>query len=129
MAGGKFKYEGIGSDGKKVEGEIEGKDVSHVKRALRRQGIRAKKITAPSPLDIDLGVWMVEKGFSKPFGMAELNRFTKQLSILIDAGVPILESLEILAKQEKNPSLRASIKGIVDSIGSGKALADSTLHL
>lgn len=125
MAGGKFKYEGIGSDGKKVEGEIEGKDVSHVKRALRRQGIRAKKITAPSPLDIDLGVWMVEKGFSKPFGMAELNRFTKQLSILIDAGVPILESLEILAKQEKNPSLRASIKGIVDSIGSGKALAES----
>ena len=125
MAQGVFKYQGVNADGKKVEGEIEGKDVSHVKRLLRRQGIKAKKVTAPSPLDIDLGLWMVEKGLAKPFGMLELNRFTKQLAILIDAGVPILDSLQILAKQEKNPSLRKSIKGIIDGIGSGKSLNEA----
>ena len=92
---------------------------------LRRQGIRATSVKAPSVLDIDLGVWMVEKGLAKPFGMAELNRFTKQLSILIDAGVPILDSLEILAKQERNPALRATIKGIVESIGAGKSLNEA----
>lgn len=121
----KFKYEGINADGKRVEGEIEGKDVRHVKRLLRRQGIRARKINAPSMLDIDLGVLMVEKGLVKPFGMVELNRFTKQLSILIDAGVPILESLEILAKQEINPSLKVTINAIVESIGSGKSLHEA----
>lgn len=124
---GKFKYEGVNAEGRKVDGEIEGKDVRHVKRILRRQGIRAKKITAPSVLDVDLGVFLVEKGILKPFGMVELNRFTKQFSILINAGVPILESLEMLAKQEPNPSLKISIRGLLDGIGSGKSLHDSML--
>ena len=125
MATGMYKYQGINAEGKKVEGEIEGRDERHVKRLLRRQGIKARKLTAPSPLDIDLGMWMVEKGLSKPFGIAELNRFTRQLSILIDAGVPILESLEILGKQERNPSLRKSIRTIVENVGSGKALNEA----
>lgn len=125
MASGMFKYEGVNADGKKVSGEAEGKDIRHVKRLLRRQGIRVKKIKAPSPLDIDLGEWMVDKGLAKPFGVQELNRFTKQLSTLIDAGVPILESLEILAKQERNAALRKTIKAIVDSIGSGKSLHEA----
>jgi type IV pilus assembly protein PilC len=120
-----FKYEGTNADGKKISGEAEGKDLRHVKRVLRRQGIRTSKITAPSALDIDLGVWMVEKGFAKPFGLQELNRFTKQLSTLIDAGVPILDSLSILAKQEKNAALRSTIKNIVESIGSGKSLHEA----
>ena len=97
MAKGKFKYEGVNSEGRSVQGEIDGKDLRHVKRLLRRKGIRAKKVTAPNPLDIDLGMWMVEKGLAKAFGKAELNRFTRQLSILINAGVPILECMEILA--------------------------------
>lgn len=122
---GKFKYQGVNAEGKKVEGEIEGKDIRHVKRLLRRQGIRAKDIKAPNPLDIDLGQWMVEKGFAKPFGRQELNRFTKQLAILINAGVPILESMEILAKQERNPTFKIAIKNIVEGIGSGKSLYES----
>lgn len=125
MGHGNFKYDGINAEGRKVSGEIEGKDEKHVKRLLRRQGIRASRIQAPSILDIDLGVWMVEKGLAKPFGMQELNRFTKQLSTLIDAGVPILESLEILAKQEQNATLRATIRNIVESIGAGKSLHEA----
>ncbi len=125
MAEGKYKYEGVTNEGRKTRGEIFAKDTRHAKRLLRRQGIRAKKLIAPNPLDIDLGVWMVEKGLAKPFGNVELNRFTKQLSILINAGVPILESLEMLAKQEKNPSLRAVIRSIVELIGQGKSLHES----
>jgi type IV pilus assembly protein PilC len=122
MAKGKFKYEGVNAEGKKVEGEIDAKDARHAKRLLRRKGIRAKKVTAPSALDVDLGMLLVEAGIVKPFGKLELNRFTKQLSILINAGVPILECLEILAKQEQNPSLKQSIKNIVEDVGGGKAL-------
>jgi type IV pilus assembly protein PilC len=124
MAEGKYKYIGVSADGRKVEGEIDAKDERHAKRLLRRQGIRARKMTAPSPLDIDLGVWLVDKGFAKPFGKKELNRFTRQLSILINAGVPIMECLDILAKQEKNVSLKICIKNIMDDVSSGKSLYD-----
>lgn len=122
MAQGKFKYEGVTAEGKKVQGEIGGKDVRQVKRLLRRQGVRAKKVTPPNPLDVDLGMLMVEKGLARPFGRMELNRFTKQLAILINAGVPILECLEILAKQEKNQSLKVAIKKVVEDVGGGKSL-------
>ena len=53
MAAGKFKYEGVSAEGRKVQGEIEAKDDRHAKRLLRRQGIRARKVIAPNPLDID----------------------------------------------------------------------------
>jgi len=122
---GNFKYTGVGSDGKKVDGEIDAKDLKHAKRVLRRNGVRVQTIKAPSALDIDLGVFLVQKGILKPFGMIELNRFTKQFAILINAGVPILESLEILAKQERNPALRLTIKSIVENIGAGKSLHES----
>ena len=122
---GNFKYTGVGSDGKKVDGEIDAKDLEHAKRVLRRNGVRVQTIKAPSALDIDLGVLLVQKGILKPFGMVELNRFTKQFAILINAGVPILESLEILAKQERNPALRLTIKSIVENIGAGKSLHES----
>ena len=125
MAIGKYKYTGINSDGKKVEGELEAKDLRNAKKLLRRQGIRPRKIIEPTWMDLDLGMWMVDKGLAKPFGLDELNRFTKQLTILINAGVPILESLEILGKQEKNPSLKSTIKQIVDEIGQGKSLNES----
>lgn len=122
MAAGKFKYEGVSGEGRKVQGEIEAKDERHAKRLLRRQGIRAKKLTAPSPLDIDLGMFLVEKGFVKPFGKNELNRFTRQLAILINAGVPIMDCLDILSKQEKNPSLKVTLRTIMEDVGSGKTL-------
>jgi len=71
-----------------------------------------------------LAVWMVDKGFAKPFGKKELNRFTRQLSILINAGVPIMECLDILSKQEKNVSLKMCIKNIMEDVSSGKSLHD-----
>jgi type IV pilus assembly protein PilC len=124
MAQGKYKYIGVSADNRKVEGEIDAKDERHAKRLLRRQGIRVRKIIAPNPFDIDLGVWMVQKGLVKPFGKNELNRFTRQLSILINAGVPIMECLDILSKQEKNPSLKMCIKAIMEDVSSGKSLYD-----
>ena len=125
MKAGKFKYQGVNAEGKRVQGEIEGRDERHVKRLLRKKGIRARKIEAPNPLDIDLNMFLVEKGILKPFGKVELNRFTKQLSILVNAGVPILESLEILSKQEKNPALRIALKNIAENVGSGKTLNEA----
>lgn len=125
MKAGKFKYEGVNAEGKKVKGEVEGRDERHVKRMLRSKGIRARNIIAPNPLDIDLNMLLVEKGILRPFGREELNRFTKQLSILVNAGVPILESLEILGKQEKNPALRVALKNIAENVGSGKTLNEA----
>lgn len=124
---GKYKYVGFKDDGKKLEGVIDADTLKEAKRNLRRQGIRATKIIEPSALEIDLGQWMVDKGISKPFGLIELMRFTRQFSILVNAGVPIMECLEILYKQEKNLFFKKTIKNVAGQVESGKSLYDALI--
>jgi type IV pilus assembly protein PilC len=51
--------------------------------------------------------------------------FTKQLGIMISAGVPILQSLEILHRSTKNPTLKIAIKRIATDVGEGKTIAEA----
>lgn len=121
----KFKYVGFTADGKKIENSIDADDVREAKKLLRRQNIRATKVIPPSFFEADLGQFLVDKGLAKPFGRAELTRFTRQLSILINAGVPILECVEILHKQEQNLVLKRVIKNIGVQVEEGKTLYDA----
>lgn len=121
----KFKYVGFTSDGKRVESTIDADTVRDAKKLLRRQNIRATKVIAPSIFEADLGQFLVDKGLARPFGRVELMRFTRQLSILINAGVPILDSMEILYKQEQNLVLKKVVKNISMQIEEGKSLFES----
>lgn len=124
---GKYRYQGFSVDGKKLEGVIDADSVKEAKKLLRRQNIRPTKVNPPTIFELDLGEFLAEKGLTRPFGQAELMRFTRQLSILINAGVPILESLEILSKQEQNGSLKKVIRSISMQVEEGKSLYDSMI--
>jgi type IV pilus assembly protein PilC len=121
----KFKYVGFTTDGKKVENTVEADTISDAKKILRRQKIRVTKVIPPSLFEVDLGQFMVDKGLARPFGRAELMRFTRQLAILINAGVPILECMEILHKQEQNIVLKRVVRNIALQVEEGKTLYDA----
>ncbi len=120
-----WKYEALDKNGKRVSGSVDGTSDKEVRRILRAQGLRPKKIIPPSILEFDIGDWMVEKGLAQPFGYKELASFTKQLAIMINAGVPIIAALEILYKAEKNPSLKKAIKNIAKDVGEGQTIAEA----
>jgi len=122
---GKWKWEGFTKEGKKIKGEQEAKDERELRKALRGQGVRPTRVHPPSILEIDLAAVLAEKGFTKPFGQKELTGFTRQLAIMINSGVPILQALEILFKQEKNGTLKAAVKKIAEDVGSGSSLSDA----
>lgn len=121
----KYRYQGFAADGKKTEGSIEADSDKEARKLLRRQGIRATKLSAPGLMELDLGQFLADKGLTKPFGQAELMRFTRQLAILINAGVPILESLGILENQEKNASLKKVVRNISIQVEEGRSLYDA----
>ena len=121
----KYRYIGFTGEGRKVENSIEAETVRDAKRILRRQNIRPTKIIEPSFFEADLGQFLVDKGLARPFGRVELMRFTRQLAILINAGVPILECMEILHKQEQNMVLKRVIRNISGQIEEGKSLFDA----
>jgi type IV pilus assembly protein PilC len=106
-----FTYQGTNKAGSKVSGEMNATSKSDAQNQLRRQQITTKK--------------MSEKGkeFNMPqFGGSvnakELAIFTRQFSVMIDAGLPLVQCLEILAGQQENKlfqkvlvATRASVEG------------------
>ena len=122
---GLFKYEAVDSTGKKIFGQVEAASEKDVRKILRVQGVRTKKVIPPSILEFNFGDWLVEKGFASAIGAKEISIFTKQLALMISAGVPILQSLEILYRSEKNPTLKMAIKKIAVDVGEGKTIAES----
>jgi type IV pilus assembly protein PilC len=120
-----YRFEGVTKDGKREMGTIQASSEKEVRKALRARGLRPKKITPPSILEFDLSEWMVEKGYAAPFGQKELLQFTKQLAIMVSAGVPIIQCLDILYRQEKHPVLKKSIKKIATDVSEGKAISEA----
>ncbi len=122
---GIYKYEGVDANNKKIAGQMDAASEKEVRKVLRAQSIRVKKIIPPSILEFDLGAWMVEKGFASSVKAKELGTFTKQLSTMISAGVPILQALEILYRSEKNAVLKLAVKKIAADVGEGKTIAEA----
>lgn len=55
----------------------------------------------------------------------QLMVFTRQLATLVDAGLPLVRSLEVLDKQEKNPALKRALREMADNIQSGSTFAEA----
>jgi len=115
-----FKYKGKTLQGKVVEGEIEGKSKGQVSTNLRRQAIIPIQIRKKrSELSIPIpGL----RGRVKP---KELIIFTRQFSTMIDAGLPLVQSLEIIAEQTESPPLAKAIKEVKLSIEGGSTFAEA----
>ena len=64
------------------------------------------------------------RGFGKPINAKGAAVFTRQLATLVKAGMPILRSLEVLARQEKRPAFKQVLESIADTIRSGGNFSD-----
>jgi len=122
---GNWRYEALSKEGRREAGTVQAGSAIEVRRILRGRGLRPKRVSPPSLLEFDIGEWMVEKGLAAPFGPKDLMQFTKQLAIMVNAGVPIIESLDILYKQQKHPVLKRAIKKIGADVGEGKTIAEA----
>jgi type IV pilus assembly protein PilC len=120
-----YKYEGVDRAGKSQKGNVVARNDRDARRVLRSQGIRVKKLNEPSIFEVDLNQLLAEKGLVSAFGTKELTLFTKQLGVMINAGVPIMQALEILYKAERHPLLKKSVKEISMDVGGGKTIAEA----
>jgi type IV pilus assembly protein PilC len=58
-------------------------------------------------------------------GMRDMVIFTRQFSTMINAGLPLVQALDILAKQSENPALQETTKAVVYDVESGHTVADA----
>ncbi|HTC65347.1 MAG TPA: type II secretion system F family protein [Candidatus Saccharimonadales bacterium] len=111
-----FTYRGTNRAGATVSGELAATSKSELVNSLKRQQINVTK--------------MSEKGkeFSLPtFGggvdSKELAVFTRQFSVMIDAGLPLVQCLEILAGQQENKVFQNVLTGTRSAVESGSTLS------
>ena len=115
-----YIWKGVNSQGLKRKGEVESSDqaaaLAHVKR-LRIQDIVIKE----KPKDL-----LENISFFKPKVTGkDLVIFTRQLSTMIDAGLPLIQSFEILAKQQDNATFKTVLTAIKRDVETGTTIADA----
>ncbi|RZQ54117.1 type II secretion system protein F [Pseudoalteromonas phenolica] len=114
-----FVWTGLSARGKKLEGEMTGTSIALVKAQLRKQGITPSKVKRkPKPL------FGIGAGGQK-ITAKDIAIFTRQIATMLIAGVPLIQSLEMVASGAKNKSLSKLIGSIADEVKAGQPLAKS----
>ncbi len=111
-----FAYEGVDRKGQKIKGEVPGKNMALVKVVLRKQGINVTKI------------YQKKKNFleflsKRSIKTLDITIFTRQLATMMKAGVPLVQSFEIVAEGLENPSMREVVLGIKNEVEGGNTFA------
>jgi type IV pilus assembly protein PilC len=105
-----FIWEGRDKSGKQVRGEMRAQSPSIVNVTLRRQGIATTKVKKKS---FRSGKKITDK---------DISLFTRQLATMMKAGVPLLQSFDIVAKGHANPSVSKLIQDIRSDVETGTSL-------
>lgn len=112
-----FQWEGKDKKGNKVKGEINGTSAALVKAQLRTQGIAPEKVKKkPKAL---FG------GAGKKITPMDIALFTRQMSTMMGAGVPLLQSFDIIADGVENPNMRKLVGDLKQEVSAGHSLANS----
>ncbi|NBQ55253.1 MAG: type II secretion system protein GspF [Verrucomicrobia bacterium] len=127
-----FAYSAVDAKGKTHQGTLEANNASDAASAIKKKGMFPTNI-AETATEI---AKPKGKGFSFNFSLGGgsgtgkvpskvLTIFTRQLSTLISAGLPLLRSLRTLSKQEKNPNLRKIMAGLAESVEGGTTFSEA----
>ena len=115
-----FKWQGKNRQGEVMHGEMEAANAAAAVLSLRKQQI--------VPLQVKQ-----DKGKSAKFSIQLMSRiterevavFTRQLATMIDAGLPLVQSLEILGNQQENPKFKETLLAVKSEVEGGSTFSDA----
>ena len=119
-----FRWQGVSPRGEVLAGEMEAptRDAVLVRlRSQRIQPIPAKIREKGRGLDRDISI----PGFGESIKQRDVVIFTRQLATMIDAGLPIVQCLEVLATQSPNKKLRGVIRQLKEEVEAGSTFTDA----
>lgn len=111
-----FTWEGKNKSGAVVKGELSGQNPSLVKAQLRKQGINPTKVRKK-------GVSLFSAG--KKIKPMDIALFTRQMATMMKAGVPLLQSFDIISEGFDNPNMRKLVDEVKQEVAAGNSFAAS----
>ena len=119
-----YLWEGTNSAGKKMSGEIEAKNIQAVFNHLKNQRVtpNVKKIREKGKgLDMEIKI----PGFGPKVQTKDVVIFTRQFATMVDAGLPLIQALNILAVNHENKAFKKVLLGVKEHVENGGTLADA----
>ncbi len=113
----KFTWEGISRNGEKRKGVMEAQDAAAVETRLRNEGLTAVRARKQAR-DIEIV-------FGSGVSPKDLQIFTRQLATMIDAGLPLVQCLDILANQTPNKIFARTLSQVKSSVEQGATFSES----
>ncbi|RUR07510.1 type II secretion system F family protein [Legionella sp. km772] len=114
-----FHYEGVNKSGQKMVGEIEARSLAIAKADLRKQGIVTNKVIKKRKPLFDKK--------NKKITSADITIFSRQLATMIQSGIPLVQSFDIVAKGQSNKRMKDLIDGIKTDIETGLTLSEALI--
>ena len=111
-----FTWEGTDRQGRKTKGEISSTNQQVARAELRRQGINPSKVQKKTASRFSFG------GKVKS---ADISLFTRQMATMMKAGVPLVQSFDIVADGSDNAKLKVLIREIRTDVAAGNSFASS----
>ncbi|PMY43767.1 MULTISPECIES: type II secretion system F family protein [Pseudomonas] len=107
-----YLWEGTDRQGSKLRGELSGHNPSLIRAQLRKQGISPARVRKKSSS-------LFQR--TPPIRARDISLFTRQLATLIKAGVPLLQSFDIIAEGFDNPNMRKLMAELKQDIAAGSS--------
>lgn len=115
-----FNYVAADKSGKKIEGKAEAANEGELRMTLRGQGLRPIKISKPGLAQADLGSLIKSLfGIQGSVPMERLMNFIRQLQVMINSGVPLVQALELFYDQESDPVLKGILASAKEKVNTG----------
>ena len=123
----KFKYIALDKEGRELSGVIESTSENRARKELAAQGFSVSRIAEVAAIASDKKATAAKA--KKPlFGTGvkkeNITVFSRQLSTLLKAGLPLLRALEVIGRQEKNPYFKAVVEQLADNVRTGNKFSD-----
>jgi general secretion pathway protein F len=119
-----FRYEAIDSDGRSARGVIEADGLRQARARIRELGLVVVKVDAVTQETLHTGSgqrWRLRRGISS----AQLSMITRQLATLLEAGLPLEQSLNALIEQSEDESVHQILAGVRSELLAGRTLAQA----
>jgi len=114
----KFEWRGMNKRGSRVSGVIEGVDMKAAETELKVSGIELISIKQKSTSSFSFDR-------QKKIKTKDIILFTRYLTTMLNAGMPILSALEVISKDQENPTMKSMITSLKASISSGMTFSDA----
>jgi len=120
-----FEYRALNAKGKNIKGIIDANSESHARTKLRSQGKFPVSITISTSKQGSAGSGGQGFRLFRRITPGEVSNITRQLATLMGAGIPLIQALDSLIEQTRNPALKKVIAQVKNSVNEGNTLTSA----